>query len=382
MTDRELRELKRRFRPDRCNAARVVGAFINENGEVVYKIKQPLGISEADASEKLLGTMKKILTGSIGTGVNEIEFSTRQVEASEEHKLLMKLRSTSLSDTETLDVFYKKVAESAPLKGNYVVLLLNDVYDVFKKSSDGEGSDSTEVFNYICCAICPVKDSPELLAFREADSLFHTSGGASILSAPELGFIFPAFDDRSTNIYGALYYSRSKSESRNEFTSAIFGCKAPMPPVVQKATFSDTVTASLGEDCTLEVIKAIHAAVGDMVDSHKESRDPEPLTLSKNTVATVLEACGVDAEHVEDFGKEMDASFGVGANLPPKNLISYNKFELKMPEIKINVSPEYRDYVTTREISGERYLMIKLTGPVEVNGIAINPDTSEDLEEN
>lgn len=378
MTDRELREIKRRFRPDKCNASRVVGAFVNANKEIVYKINQPLGITESDASEKLLGTMKKILTGNIGTGVNEIEFSTRQVEASEEHKLLMSLRSTALKDAEVLDALYKKVAASAELEGNFVILLINDVYDVFKKSSDGEGSDSTEIFNYVACAICPVKDAPELLTFKEADSLFHTSGGAAILSSPELGFVFPAFDDRATNIYGALYYSRSKSNRKGEFTKSVFGCEAPMPPAIQKATFNDTVSEALAEECTLDIVKAVHAAVGDMVETHKESRDPEPLTLNKNTVSSVLEAVGVDAEKIESFRKEMDESFGLGANLAPKNLVNYNKFELKMPEIKVNVSPDYRDYVTTREIGGEKFLMIKMTGPLEVNGIIVNCDTNPD----
>lgn len=381
MTDKELREIKRRFRPDRCNASCVKGAFINENKEIIYRINQPLGLTEQDTSAMLLGVMKKILSGNIGTGVSEIEFSTRQVEAGEEHKLLMRLRESSLKDNDALEAFYAKVAQTADIEGNFAVLLINDVYDVFKKSSDGEYSDSTEVFNYIACAICPVKTAPDSLSFREADSLFHTSGGASTLSSPELGFLFPAFDDRTTNIYGALYYSRSKSQQRGEFTSALFGCKAPMPPAIQKATFSDTLSSALKSECTLDVIKAVHAAVGDMVEHHKETRDPEPLTLSKNTVATVLESVGVDAQRVEDFGKEMDAGFGIGANLAPKNLIAYNKFELKMPEIKINVSPEYRDNITTREIGGEQYILIKLTGPAEVNGIPVNlssPDTKEE----
>lgn len=372
MTDKELREIKRRFRPDRCNASSVVGAFINENKEIIYRINQPLGLTEQDTSEMLLGVMRKILSGNIGTGVSEIEFSTRQVEAAEEHKLLMRLRESSLKDKEALEAFYAKVAETADIEGNFAILLINDVYDVFKKSSDGEYADSTEIFNYIACAICPVKNAPEALSFREADSLFHTSGGASTLSSPELGFLFPAFDDRTTNIYGALYYSRSKSQQRGEFTNAVFGCKAPMPPAIQKATFSDTLSSALSTDCTLDVVKAVHAAVGDMVEHHKETRDPEPLTLNKNTVTTVLESVGIDAEKIEAFGKEMDAGFGLGANLAPKNLVAYNKFELKMPEIKINISPEYRDHVTTREIGGEHYLMVKITGPVEVNGIAVN----------
>ncbi len=372
MIDRELREIKRRFRPDRCNAARIVGAFVNSNKEIVYKINQPLGITESDASEKLLSVMKKVLSGNIGTGLSEIEFSTRAVEAGEEHRLLMEMRASALKDASVLDRFYKKVAGAVKLEGNFVILLLNDVYDVYTKTSDGEQGESNEVFSYLTCAVCPVKDAPDSLTFREADSLFHTSGGAATLASPELGFMFPAFDDRSTNIYGALYYSRSRTESRSEFTNAVFGCDAPMPPTIQKATFNDSLSEALSESCTLEVVRAVHAAVGEMVEAHKESRDPEPLTMNKNTLKTVLEAVGVEAEKIEKLGAAMDESFGLGANLAPKNVVAYNKFELKMPEIKVNISPEYRDYVTTREIGGEQYLMIRITGAVEVNGIPIN----------
>jgi hypothetical protein len=117
-----------------------------------------------------------------------------------------------------------------------------------------------------------------------------------------------------------------------------------------------------------------------MVEMHKESRDPEPLTLTKHTVENILESVGVEHEKIEKFSESMDAQFGLGANLTPKNVVSYNKFELKMPDIKINVSPEYRDNVSTREIDGEKYILIKVIGPVEINGIAVNTDTEPDGE--
>ena len=381
MTDRELREIKRRFRPDKCNAARVVGAYVNSNKEIVYKINQPLGLSEEETSEKLLSVMKKVLSGNMGTSVSEIEFSTHQVESSEEHKLLMELRGSELRDTSSLDRFYKRVAESVKLESNFVILLLHDVYDVYKKSSDGESADSTEMFSYITCAICPVKDAPESLTFREADSLFHTAGGAATLASPELGFVFPAFDDRTTNIYGALYYSRSRTESQPELTKAIFGCDAPMPQAIQKATFNDSLTEALSEECTLEVVRAVHAAVADMVTAHKESRDPEPLTINKNTVKTVLEAVGVEPEKIDRLSEAMDESFGLGADLAPKNVVAYNKFDMKMPEVKISINPEYANLVSTRELNGETYLTIKVTGPVELNGIVINCAPSDKDEE-
>ena len=325
-------------------------------------------------SERLLSIMKKALSGNVGIAQSQLEFSTKQVSDSEEHKLLMTLRSTELRDTGALDDFYTKVAESLDLEGNYVVLLANDLYDVFSKGSDGEMGDSTERFSYLVCAVCPVKDAPETLTFREADSLFHAAGASGILSSPELGFMFPAFDDRATNIYGALYYTRSRSKAYPEFTARVFGCESPMPTAIQRVTFNDNLGAALSEDCTIEVVRAVHAAVGEMVEAHKESHDPEPLLITKYTVKTLLESCGVPEEKIEKMTEEMDASFGVGAGLTPKNLVAYNKFEVKMPEVKINLSPEYRDLVSTRMINGEKHLVIKVTGPVEINGITVNLD--------
>ena len=378
MTDRELRELKRRFSPEKCNIPRVVGCYINSNKQVVYKINQSLGLGDMSVSERLLGTIKKALSGSIGIQQNEIEFSTHQVESSEEHRLLMTLRNTELRDSDALDRFYSRVADSLDMESSYVVLLANDTYDVYTKSSDGEYSDSTRVFSYIVCAICPVKDAPEALAFREADSLFHTAGADGILSSPEIGFTFPAFDDRASNIYGALYYTRSRSKSYSSFTESIFAKEAPMPPTVQKANFSDALSSSLGDECTLEVIRALHSAVGEAAIAHKESRDPEPLTITKHTVTELLTAAGVEPEKTERLAESMDELFGKGANLTPKNIVAYNKFDLKMPEVKISVSPEYRELISVREINGEKHITIKVTGPVEINGITLNTDEGQE----
>ena len=131
-------------------------------------------MDESIVTEKLLAVMKKTLSGSLGTSLTDISFSTRDVLESEEHKLLSALVKTKLSDEDVLDSFYKKAIQSLNFEGNYVILLACDVYDVPAYSKDGEESDSSEVFTYIVAAICPVKSMPEALSFKESDSLFHT----------------------------------------------------------------------------------------------------------------------------------------------------------------------------------------------------------------
>ena len=374
MTERELREIKRRFRPDKSNIPNIVGAFVNENGEIIYRISQSIALSDSIVSEKLLGVMKKTLSGSIGANLTDIPFSTKQVTDSEEHKLLMGLVKTELRDTALLDAFYEKVKSSVKFESNYVILLAKDTYDVFRKANDGEVAESSEVFSYVICAVCPVKTPAEALYFRESDSLFHAASIGALLSSPELGFMFPTFEDRRMNIYNALYYTRSVSESYREFTESIFASEPPMPPRVQRATFNECLSDALSEECTYEVVRSVHAQVAEMIEAHKESKDTEPLIMTKATVKTMLEGCGIAEEKLEKLGEALDESFGANVELAPANIVPVKKFEVSTPEVSIKIDPEHRDLVSTQVIGNQKYVMIKVTGDVEVNGINIKID--------
>lgn len=374
MTEKELREIKRRFRPERSNVGKIVGCFVNGGGVIVSKISQSLGLGESVLNEKLLGVMKRSLSGTLGTNLTDISFSTKQVLESEEHKLLMGLVKSGLSDEGLLDEFYSRVTESLKLDGNYVILLANDVYDVPSFSKDGEEGESYEQFSYIICSICPVKNMNEALTFRETDSLLQVFSPTSILSPVELGFMFPTFDERRTNIYNALYYTRSLTVNYPDFSKRIFDAEAKMPPAAQRSAFSECLSEALGEECSLEVVRSVHAQVAEMVEAKKETRDPEPLVITKATVRSMLECCGVDEEKIERVGESMDESFGKNAMLSPKNIVSEKRFEIEAPDVKIKIDPEHRDLISTQTIGNTRYVMIRVEGDITVNGISIKID--------
>ena len=374
MTEKELREIKRRFRPERANISKIVGCFVNGNKQIIARISQPLGLEESAVSEMLLKTMKKALSGSLGTNLTQFDFSTKEVTDSAPHNLLMEMRKSGLKDRDALERFYSSVIEAVSFEGNYVILLANDIYDVPSRHSDDEGFSSDTQFSYFVCAICPLKETPEALSFREADSLFHSATAMSLLASPEMGFMFPCFDDRAANIYGALYYTRSIAEGYPEFCEKVFGKSSPMPPKIQKATFSEILSETVSDECDINLVRSVHAQVAEMIESHKESNDPEPLLITKPIAKTLLENCGVSEEKIEKFGESFDENFGKNATLTPKNILSTKKYELEMPEVKVKVSPEHRDLVSTQTINGEKYLMIRITGAVEVNGITINQD--------
>jgi len=370
MNEKELREIKRRFRPDKSNIPNIVGCFINSSGQIISRFNQSILLSEGDESEALLSVMKKTLSGALGTNLTDIEFSTRDVLEGDEHKLLASLRDSHLKDEAALSSFFERIAESVHMNSNYVVLLANDIYDVYTKENDEESGSST-TFSYIVCSICPLKDTDSGLFFRESDKLFHSVTANAVLTRPVLGFMFPTFDDRMANIYHALYYTKDISSSSPEFVSRIFGKEAPMPPKVQKSAFNYCVSSSLGEECTFEVVRSVSAQVAEMVEEHKELKIPEPLTLTKSTVRNLLANCGIEENVLDSVDEKIDESYGKNAELCPKNIVTTTRFDIAMPDVKISVKRDKANLVSTQIIDGKKYILIEATEGVEVNGIPI-----------
>lgn len=372
MNDKELREIRRRFRPDKSNITAVRGCFVNDNKEIISQFSQSILLSNFKESEQLLAVMKKSLSGSLGTNLLDVEFSTKQVMEGEEHALLMALRKSELKDDAAINEFYKRVIESVNIDGNYVIMLACDNYDVFTYTSDGEKEDSFEVFTYIICSICPIKQLSTALYFKETDNLFHSLDAEAVLSNPRIGFMFPTFEDRKANIYHTLYYTKDISDIQPEFVNRIFNAELPMPAAKQKETFDECLKETLEAECDYEVMRSVHEQITEMVQLHKDAKEEEPLTLTKDSLKNVLQYCGVDEERVEAFGKKYDESFGENVQLAPKNIVTLNKFELNTPDVTIKVNPERKELVSTQIINGVKYIMIKATDGVEVNGVNIS----------
>lgn len=249
MNDKELREIRRRFRPDQSNIMGIRGCLVNENREIVTTFYQPMVKCTADESEKLLAIMKKSLSGGLGSNLIDISFSTKQVMESEEHSLLMNMRKSALKDEDAVNSFYNKVIESVSMDGNYVILLAYDNYDVFTYTTDGQKEDSADVFSYIICSICPVKQMKTALSFRDYDNSFHSIDADLMLCPPQLGFMFPSFDDRCANIYGALYYTKDISNINEMFIEKIFNTPLPMSASEQKESFDSCLVETLEGEC-------------------------------------------------------------------------------------------------------------------------------------
>ena len=379
MIDKEISEIRRHLRRDRSNMTAIYGCYVNDNKEIISEFRQSTGIMPENEGDKYFALLRRTLSGSIGRNLIDITFKTSQVASSPEHKLLMDLRETQLKDDELRRSFYQKVIDSVVLEGNYLILLGYDTYDVPFKSRDDafQKDNSDETYSYILCSICPVKQTKGGLHYIPEEKTFHDGAGSQMISAPALGFLFPAFDNRSTNIYNALYYTHDAKTSQDALIETLFNAPVPQPAEEQKKTFEALLTTSLGEECSLDVVQTVHDQLRERIALHKEAKVPEPLMIAKADVKEVLAACGVSEEHLSKFSVDYDEAFGFEADLHPKNIIDDKHFELKTPDVVIKVDPTRNDLIETRVIGGVKYIMICADEAVEVNGVNITISEEE-----
>lgn len=380
MNAKEIGEIRRRQKRERSNMRAIYGCYVGDNKEIISSFTRRFSEMPQAEAEKYFALLRRILGGAssdrIGKNLVDITFRTAQVADSPEHKLLMDLRGKGIEDEDTRTAFFQKVVESTSMDTAYLIVLATETYNVpFKNKRGEEDADaSDETFSYCLCAICPVKLTKPVLHYVHDSKDFQDGNIVNAVSFPEIGFLFPAFTDRATDIYSALYYNRSSKDNHKGFVAAIFNTPIDKPAAEQKLAFSALVAGALDKECSLDTINAVQDQVRQQILLHKEARTSEPLKLSQNNLSKTLQGCGVSENGVDAFNRQFEATFGKDAEVYPENIFDPKKLEITTPDVTIRVAADRSDLVETRVIGGIKYILVKAEEGASVNGISIQID--------
>ncbi len=374
MNEKENGEIRRHTRRDRSNMTAIYGCYVNPQKTILSQFRLSTGTMSENEAEKYFAFMKKNLSGAVGRNLIDIGFSNQQVMEGEEHKLLMALRESRLADEELLQKFYETVIGAIESEDNYLILIGCDAYDVpFKNKNDDDDVDrAEETYRYLLCGICPVKDTKPALAYDSEEKVFHDGAIRQQLAPPMVGFLFPSFDDRTTNIYHAQLYTRDAGDNQEALVKALFNTEPVMAAKDQKQAFEALLERSLDDECSMEVVQAVQTELTQLMAMHKESKVADPLLINKAQVEAVLSANGISEDKISKFSVEYDDTFGFEAELHPRNVVDQKHFQVKTPDVTINVAPESSHLVKTRIIDGMKYILIAADENVEVNGVNVN----------
>lgn len=381
MNKKEIAEIKKQFTQERCAITRICGCYVDGEKNKKTELKEAFLSLPEEEMFKYFAIFRKALSGTVGKNLLTMEFPLASEEAGGTQDFLMQVRASSLKDENLLEEFYDKIIENYYSVENYLILLIHAVYDIPGKSSDGEEmfDASDEVYDHILCCICPVTLSKPGLSYDEESNAFHTRICDRVVNMPDIGFLFPAFHDRSTDVHSLLYYAAKPEELRMEFVEPVLGCNLPLSAGDQKETFQTIVEETLGDACDYEVVKNIHEKLNELIEEKKD--EPDPVVLDRAEVKRLLEYSGVEEEKLSSFEEKYEEAAGTDTCFVASNVANTRQFEIKTPDVVVKVSPDRMDLVETKVINGRKCLVISLDNSVEVNGITVRMGLSEEEEE-
>ena len=273
---------------------------------------------------KYLDIAKKALSGTIGNNLLELEFAPVGEGEDSMQSFLLGMRDSKLKNEALLDRLYEKIIEKYDYTGNYLILLFHDAYDVVIKTSDNNKLDeSEEVYDYVLCAVCPVELSKAALGYREDENRIGARMRDWVVGMPEVGFLYPAFTDRSTDIHAVMYYTKDAKETHTEFMEEILGCKSRRSGTEEKETFKSVIENVIGDDeQSNEVFIKLQKNLNYMIEEEEALNygSKEPLMLTNSSVKELMEDTDISDEIKGKIEKAYDETFG---EEPPeaKNLL-------------------------------------------------------------
>ncbi len=315
MNKKEVLELKKRFKKDQATFTRLVGCYVDCNREKICKFGGKFLTLEEEEYYKYLEIANKVLSGTLGNNLLNLSFPIEEEQVGGRQQILMALRDTDLEDETLLDTYYDLVIDTYDEPGNYLILLYLDSYDVMTRTNDNINVDeSEEVYKYLMCAICPVSLSKPGLGYLESEKRIGPRIRDWVVGVPATGFLFPAFNDRSTDIHSTLFYTRNTKEPHSEFMTNGLGCGVERTATEQKMAFHSIVRNVLGaeDDSTDDVMLDIQQNLSDMADEYAECHDTEedPFILDKDVMSKVLNESNVSEEKINRIEKSIDEAFG------------------------------------------------------------------------
>ena len=371
MNKKEILEIRKQYTHERCSISRICTCYVDGEKNIKTTMKEAFLSLPEEETFKYFNIFKQTLSGTLGKNLLNLEFPLDAENPGGPQEFLLKLRDSRLQDDALLEEFYNKIIETWYFPENYYIILIHVAYDIPGKSSDGSEmfDASDEVYEYLLCSLCPVKLSKPGLFYNTEHNQIENRIRDWVVEPPVKGFLFPAFNDRSSDIHGMLYFSKQAEELQPDFMESMFGCQLPLTAKSQKESFNTLIADTLGEDADSEMVKNIHEQLTEMVEETKDS--PDPLVLTHPDVKRLFELSGVPEEKMETFDRAYDAAAGEDTALLASNIASGRSFSIETPDVVIKVNPERTDLIETRIIDGKECLVITVNDRIEVNGVNV-----------
>lgn len=307
MEQKEVLELKRRFTKDSCTFQRIRSVYVDSNKQKVTTANSRFLTLSEEEFFKYLEIAKKTLSGKAGDALLDVNMHTGEEGQEKLVKLLNALKESKLEDDTLAEQMFDHIIDTYVSAEPYFIVFYYDAYDVPAKTSDNKKLDeSEEVYEYLLCSICPVKMSKPGLGYLEDKNVIGPRNRDWVVQPPVCGFLYPAFNERSTDSNAALFYSKNTKDPDHTFMTQLLGSPMVESKTEKMEKFASILRSSIGnsESTTYN----FHEKLNELAEE-RAGQDQDDIPLTADDVKEVAKEAGMDEELADEISTTYTKAF-------------------------------------------------------------------------
>lgn len=369
MNKKEVAEIKKQFTDERCTITKIAGCYVDTEKNIKTTLNETFLTMEEEERFKYFELLKAGLGGKIGKNLMNLSFPASEEEEGGKQNSLYRILRSDFSE-EIMNSFFQQIIETYQYPDNYFILVMKAAYDVPGQTLEGEEMvDSSDyVYEHMLCLICPIKPSKPGLTYDSIDNAIINSIRNMMIEKPEHGFLFPAFNDRNTDLHAALYFTKKADSPSSDIIENILGCSVPKTASEQHEIVVTAISEGLGEDCTFDAVKSI---CEDIVDAKNLVEGKEEYELNRDNLHTILDDAGANTSQVDAVQEVIEESVEEEQPILANNFFDGNKLAIKNSYLDLKVNIDHCHDVTVERVNGAKCLVIRINDDLEVNGVPV-----------
>lgn len=379
MNKKEIGEIRKNLKSESgfMSIGKVVSVYvkgcedrIDVEDSILYMNTTHYNLMQSDLSELILKKLCKVLTGKIGKSL--LEFKINDPDS-----ILMDTLYGRFETEDNVKNYIYHIIKNTEFISPYVIFAAHCTYSVIHKgedvyepdTSDPDAVIDTSNYNFIITCICPVEIQNNGLICTTEPSIESETEFLRVISEPVHGWIYPAFNDRTSDTDCVLYSAKNVKTVSPSLIENVLGGEFFQKATEQKDTFVNVLTKSIGDILDYDTVEQINDSFINILE--QSSYETEPVTVNKNDIVTILDNIGCDKEHQEYFKKVWTNNFEENANLNVNALVD-DKSTLTAGSFKITYQNFDSERVKiTKDSSGKHIITIDIDDDVSINGIKV-----------
>jgi hypothetical protein len=387
MNKQDLAGIRKELKMDNSmlKVKEIYSVYLKKDNQAV--LHSELNHFESFDSEKqdlYFKNFKKILSGSLDTKLFELDFTNADMEENAQKILYSSVNGDKDSFKDAADNIVMRISQNYKYETDVVITFIRAEY--FKgaskrvsKEADESIDDSVFAFEFMMCSVNKIDFPKKALQYDFVEKEFRVNSQLDAvinLNSPIEGFMFPCFNNSSSDVNRVMYYIDKPKEINMNFIENILNCEFKKTAEEEKEQFGSILKNMVGEKIAPAAIQDIYEKLSIKLQNDEEE-DSEVPKISLGDMKDILKESGVEnVEKIEDAYREAvvdtNYEFKIQNVLPD---MSSKSIKVSTDSMNLSFAPkELRNIRKVRDSHGNLCLLIELTDDVAIDGFELETE--------